>query len=514
MALDPLEYIGDGAGASKKPHACVLVIFGASGDLTKRKLIPALYNLALEKRLPERFAVVGYARSDMTHEAFREKMREDVKEFSRTGLQDEAVWQQFASTLYYVRGGYDENDGFQTLKEFVDGFDRGSRVLPARVFYLAIPPDLYGIAAERIAAAGLAHKESDGETRCRVVIEKPFGTDLQTARDLNHRIHEVFDERQIYRIDHYLGKETVQNLMALRFANALFEPLWNAAHIDHVQITVAESLGVEERAGYYDTAGAMRDMVQNHLLQLLCLVAMEPPPSLEADAVRDEKLKVLRALKPIGEANAASLTVRGQYRAGASAGGAVRGYLEELGSAGSETETFVALKAEVANWRWAGVPFYLRTGKRLAARVSEIVIGFRSVPHSAFGEQVGPLQPNRLVIRLQPDEGVKLWLMIKDPGPGGIRLSHVPLDMSFAEAFKVRNPDAYERLILDVVRGNQTLFMRRDEVEAAWRWVDPILQAWRAGKEGPRPYTAGTWGPSAAIALIERDGRTWQEDGA
>ena len=287
------------AVATKKPHACVLVIFGASGDLTKRKLIPALYNLALEKRLPERFAVVGYARSEMTHEAFREKMREDVKEFSRTGLQDEAVWQQFADTLYYVRGGYDDNDGFQTLKEFLDGFDRGSRVLPARVFYLAIPPDLYGVTAERIAAAGLANKESDGETRSRVVIEKPFGADLQTARELNHRIHEVFDERRIYRIDHYLGKETVQNIMVFRLANAVFEPIWNRRYVDHVQITAAESVGVENRGGYYEQAGVVRDMFQNHLLQLLCMTAMEPPVGLDADAVRDEKGKLLKSVRPV-----------------------------------------------------------------------------------------------------------------------------------------------------------------------------------------------------------------------
>jgi glucose-6-phosphate 1-dehydrogenase len=328
---------------------------------------------------------------------------------------------------------------------------------------------------------------------------------------LNDTLGSVFREDQIFRIDHYLGKETVQNLMALRFANALYEPLWNSAHIDHVQITVAEAVGLEGRAGYYDKAGALRDMVQNHILQLLCLVAMEPPSSIEADAVHDEKVKVLRSLKPITNLNVEDMTVRGQYRAGASAGGPVRGYLEDLESENSNTETFVALKAEIANWRWAGVPFYLRTGKRLATRVSEIVVTFKPIPHSIFGESAGKVMANQLVIRLQPDEGVKQWLMIKDPGPGGMRLRHVPLDMSFAQSFSERNPDAYERLIMDVVRGNQTLFMRRDEVEAAWRWVDPILQGWELNSQPVQGYTAGTWGPSSSIALIERDGRTWHE---
>jgi glucose-6-phosphate 1-dehydrogenase len=328
---------------------------------------------------------------------------------------------------------------------------------------------------------------------------------------VNDAVGAHFSEDRVYRIDHYLGKETVQNLMVLRFGNALFEPLWRAAQIDHVQITVSETLGVEGRAGYYDTAGALRDMVQNHMLQLLCLLAMEPPASLDADAVRDEKLKVLKSLVPITEANIGERTVRGQYRAGASEGGPVPGYLEELGDETSHTETFVALKAEIANWRWAGVPFYLRTGKRLASRVSEIVIQFRPIPFSVFDASAGPIEADRLVIRLQPDEGVKLWLMIKDPGQGGMRLRYVPLDMSFANTFQVRNPDAYERLLMDVIRGNQTLFMRRDEVEAAWTWVDPILQAWTASADRPKPYTSGTWGPSAAIALIERDGRSWYE---
>jgi len=373
------------------------------------------------------------------------------------------------------------------------------------VFYLAVGPELFGSIARHLGEAGLVTPQS------RIVVEKPIGRDLASARALNDEIGKHFDETQIFRIDHYLGKETVQNLMALRFANALYEPLWNNAHIDHVQITVAETVGLEDRVSYYDKAGALRDMVQNHMLQLVCLVAMEAPAALEADAVRDEKLKVLRSLKRINGQEAPKMTVRGQYRAGASSGGAVRGYVEELGNGGSATETFVALKTEIANWRWSGVPFYLRTGKRLANRVSEIVITFKPIPHSIFGDGAGAIIDNQLVIRLQPDEGVKQLIMIKDPGPGGMRLRCVPLDMSFAQSFDGRNPDAYERLIMDVVRGNQTLFMRRDEVEAAWRWIDPIQEAWEENRMEPQGYTAGTWGPSGSIALIERDGRTWHE---
>ncbi len=481
----------------------VLTVFGATGDLARRKLLPALFQRDVGGQLPAEAVIVGVARRAMTHDDFRALARAAIVEHVPGADGAGPDLDRFLARLHYVVVDAEGDTGWTDLATTIDGF---SGRVP--VHYLATAPQLFGPICERLGRFGLSGRDA------RVVIEKPIGRDLASAVQVNEVIGKVFPEERVYRIDHYLGKETVQNLMALRFANALFEPLWNSAHVDHVQITVAESLGVEGRASYYDTAGTLRDMVQNHLLQLLCLVAMEPPPSLEADALRDEKLKVLRALKPIDQRNASSVTVRGQYRAGASSGGAVPGYLDELGSSLSRTETFVALKAEVANWRWAGVPFYLRTGKRLAARVSEIVIGFRPVPHSAFDASVGPILPNQLVIRLQPDEGVKLWLMIKDPGPGGIRLSHVPLDMTFAEAFKARNPDAYERLILDVVRGNQTLFMRRDEVEAAWRWIDPILEAWRNMDEPPRPYTAGTWGPSASIALIERDGRTWQEDGA
>ncbi|SDU25715.1 glucose-6-phosphate dehydrogenase [Stappia sp. ES.058] len=476
-----------------------LIVFGATGDLAHRKLLPALYHRDLDGQIPEDARIIACSRRDMSDEQYRtfadEAVREHVNDVEAPALE------RFLARLSYIAVDAAGTRGWPELAERLKG-----REEVVRAFYLAVAPDFFGTICERIGDHGLT------TDLARVVIEKPIGKDGASARALNAAIGEVFREDQIFRIDHYLGKETVQNLMALRFGNALFEPLWNAAHIDHVQITVAESLGVEGRAGYYDTAGAMRDMVQNHILQLLCLVAMEPPESMNADSVRDEKLKVLKALKQMDAEMASKATVRGQYRAGASAGGAVRGYLEELDDPTSQTETFVAIKAEIANWRWANVPFYLRTGKRLAARVSEIVVQFRPIPHSIFETEAGEISSNRLVIRLQPDEGVRMQIMIKDPGPGGMRLRQVPLDMSFATAFKVRNPDAYERLIMDVIRGNQTLFMRRDEVEAAWAWVDPILEDWATLKDLPKGYTSGTWGPSAAIALIERDGRTWFED--
>ncbi|MCX7557471.1 glucose-6-phosphate dehydrogenase [Xanthomonadaceae bacterium JHOS43] len=476
----------------------VLAVFGATGDLARRKLLPALFHRDAGGQLTDPTLIVGVSRRDMDDATFRELAREAILE--HVSEVDADVLDRFLSRLHYTAADAESDTGWEALATLLT-----AQSIRDQVFYLATAPVHFGPICERLGRFGLAHG--------RVVIEKPLGRDLASAQRLNDAIGAVFPEERIYRIDHYLGKETVQNLMALRFANALFEPLWNAAHIDHVQISVAESLGVEGRADYYDQTGALRDMVQNHMLQLLCLVAMEPPNSLDADAVRDEKLKVLQALKPITRNDIHLTTVRGQYRAGANNGGAVAGYLDELGRA-STTETFVALKAEIRNWRWAGVPFYLRTGKRLAARSSEIVVTFRPIPHSVFDSHAGPLVQNRLVMRLQPDEGVKLWLMIKDPGPGGMRLRNVPLDMSFAETFDVRHSDAYERLLLDVVRGQQTLFMRRDEVEAAWQWIDPILEAWRSSEEAPKPYTAGTWGPSAAIALIERDGRTWVEDGA
>jgi glucose-6-phosphate 1-dehydrogenase len=512
MAADPHDYLGDGAGPVKKPHACVLVIFGASGDLTKRKLIPALYNLALERRLPERFAVVGYARSEMTDESFRDKMHDAIKEFSRTGLNDD-VWEQFAKTLYYVRGGYDDHDGIEKLKEFVDVFDRGSRALPARVFYLATPPDAYAPLIECIAKAGLAPREIDAEPpRSRVVIEKPFGTDLQSARELNRRIHEFLDERQIYRIDHYLGKETVQNIMVFRFANAVFEPIWNRRYIDHVQITAAETVGVENRGGYYEQAGIVRDMFQNHLLQLLCMTAMEPPVGLDADAVRDEKGKLLKSVRPIASEEVAAAAVRGQYGPGRFDGQEVPGYRQESGVAkNSPTVTYAAIRFFIDNWRWEGVPFYLRSGKRLAKRLTEIAIQFKRPPLLLFkSHAVEDVNPNVLVMRIQPDEGVSLMFEVKPPGHDMV-IRPLSLDFSYEEAFGSSPPEAYEALLEDTIEGDSTLFTRHDWVELAWALVDPIIQVWNLSK--PRNfsnYEAGSWGPKEADELMQRDGRRWR----
>jgi glucose-6-phosphate 1-dehydrogenase len=485
-----------------EPFDCV--VFGGTGDLAERKLIPALYQRQVAGQLSEPTRIIGASRAEMSSEDFRNFARAAINEFVKPDERIDAEIEQFLQRLHYIAVDAKGDKGWGELAGFFHDAEPGR----VRAFYLAVSPSLFGDIADKLKHNGLITATS------RIIVEKPLGRDLASAKQLNDIIGNDFAEHQVFRIDHYLGKETVQNLMALRFANSLYEPLWNSAHIDHVQITVAESVGLEGRVGYYNTAGALRDMVQNHLLQLLCLVAMEAPSSMDANAVRDEKLKVLRSLKPITATNAAQMTVRGQYKAGASGtGGAVNGYQDELGSP-SNTETFVAIKAEVGNWRWAGVPFYLRTGKRLAGRMSEIVISFKPVPHSIFSDSAGQVFRNELVIRLQPDEGVKQWIMIKDPGPGGMRLKHVPLDMTFAGSFNVRNPDAYERLLMDVVRGNQTLFMRRDEVEAAWQWIDPILKAWEETAQPAQGYTSGTWGPSAAIALIERDGRTWHEEEA
>ena len=477
------------------------VVFGGTGDLARRKLLPSLYYRFQDGYISGESRIVAVSRRRMADDEYRALTRKALEEFLPEAARPPEMVEKFLGLLCHVAADAASGSGWDNLREALKGGEE-----KVRAFYLAVGPDLIGDICGGIGKHGLVTPTT------RVVIEKPVGKDLTSAQRVNEAVGAVFAEEQVFRIDHYLGKETVQNLMVLRFGNALYEPVWNSGQIDHVQITVAETLGLEGRGGYYETAGALRDMVQNHMLQLLCLVAMDPPDSFDANAIRDEKLKILKALKPITVDEVDQLTVRGQYRAGAANGEAVPGYSEEIGIKASNTETFVALKAQVLNWRWANVPFYLRTGKRLPARMSEIVIAFKPIPHSIFPRDAGTIQPNRLVLRLQPDEGVKQWIMIKDPGPGDMRVRHVPLDMTFANSFHERTPDSYERLLLDVIRGNQTLFMRRDEVEAAWRWVDPIREAWERSREAPKPYTAGSWGPSAAIALIERDGRTWHED--
>ena len=472
-----------------------LILFGASGDLSQRMLLPSLCALHADGLVHQDLQIFGTARSEMSDESFRN--------FAATALERylpedrKSAIPSFLSCLFYQKVDASVPDEFPALAKKVGHAREGLAI------FLSTAPSLFERTIAGLSATGLAEGNS------RIGLEKPLGTDLATSQQINDAVASAFSEDRIFRIDHYLGKETVQNLLALRFANILFEPLWNASHIDHVQITVSETVGLEGRVGFYDGAGALRDMVQNHMLQLLALVAMEPPSSFDATAVRDEKVKVLRSLRKVEPAE----SVIGQYRAGAIAGQAVPGYDEELGAA-SITETFVALKAHVDNWRWKGVPFYLRTGKRLPERKTEIAIQFKPVPHSIFAGHGAQTEPNRLIIGIQPQENVRMSVMAKVPGldRGGVRLREVPLDISMPNAFAgARRRIAYERLLLDLIEGDQTLFVRRDEVEAQWHWIDAIRQSWTDNHMEPKPYTAGSWGPSAAIALAERDGVTWHE---
>ena len=469
-----------------------LVIFGGTGDLARRKILPGLYLRFRDGQIPETGRIIGAARSDLDAAGYRDLVAAALREFVAPAKCDRDHVAAFLERIDYVAvdatgaGGWDE---------------LAAKMRPdvVQVFNFSVGPSLFGDLAERLHAHNVAGPAA------RIVVEKPFGHDLASACALNQTLARHFAEDQIYRIDHYLGKETVQNLMAVRFANMLFEPLWKNQYIDHVQITVAETVGVGGRGAYYDKSGAMRDMVQNHLMQLLCLIAMEPPSNFDPDAVRDEKLKVIRALKPVE----ADDIVRGQYKAG----GDTASYRDDAENPDSRTESFIALKLHVANWRWNGTPFYLRTGKRMKARMSEIVVRFKEPPHSIFEEDTGQ-SANELTIRLQPNEGMDLTVTIKEPGPGGMRLVSVPLDMTFAEALGAEAadvPDAYERLIMDVIRGNQTLFMRGDEVEAAWAWTDPVIAAWEARGEKPLAYEAGSTGPEEALILMHRDGRRWRE---
>ena len=475
-----------------------LVIFGGVGDLSVRKLLPALYMAHLHNTLPEQTHIYALGRQNWDRGAFLHFIEEKVRGFIGTKAYNDEAWATFVRRLSYVCVDATAAADYPGLKaQMQPGSDR--------VYYLATAPSLFVGICANLKGAGLI------DERARVVLEKPLGHDLASARQINNDVAQYFEEHQVFRIDHYLGKETVQNLMVLRFGNSIFEPLWRSPFIKSVQITVAESVGVGSRAGFYDGTGAMRDMIQNHLLQLLCIVAMEPPVSLDPDAVRDEKLKVLRSLRPMAVADVARDTVRGQYTAGASGGEVAQGYLQEDNiPEGSTTETFVALKAHINNWRWANVPFFLRTGKRMAARQSEIVIEFADLPFTIFGESPHK-SVNRLMIRLQPEEHIQLQMMAKEPG-SGMKLRPVSLNLDLESAFTERRAEAYERLLIDVIKGRLTHFMRRDELEAAWAWVEPIIDGWQQLGEKPKPYTAGSWGPAASSALMAREGSAWVEE--
>jgi glucose-6-phosphate 1-dehydrogenase len=499
-----------GLETERTPAPCAFVIFGASGDLTRRKLLPALYNLALSRLLPPGMSVVGFALTPMDEERFRKDMHDAVAEFSRRKPIDETVWEDFASRLHYVPGTFGDEASFVRLRGKLEEIDRTCGTRGNRIYYLAVPPSTFPVVVGDLSKALLVADPNDASRYTRVIIEKPFGRDLASGDALNAGLHRVFDERQIFRIDHYLGKETVQNIMALRFGNAIFEPIWNRNHVDHMQVTVAEDLGVEGRGKFYEEAGTTRDIVQNHLLQLLMVTAMEPPVAYSADEVRDEKVKVLRALKPIRGEDVARLTVRGQYGPGNIAGRPVPGYRQEPNvSPTSNVETFVAMRLELDNWRFAGVPIYIRAGKRLTKRITEISIQFKRVPHALLA-QGSPIEPDVLAIRIQPDEGISLRFDAKVPGPT-MTLRPVTMDFRYGSTFGGSGPEAYERLILDAMLGDPTLFARADEVSAAWRFITPILEDWAKAPPPHFPnYAAGTWGPPEANELVERDGRAWR----
>ena len=482
-------------------ESCTFALFGALGDLALRKLFPALYQLDRAGLLHADTQILALARDAGDAQQYLQQIEQHLRRHVPVAEVDAAVLQRFLARLSYLSMNFLEADDYQLLAEQVGSSER-------LIAYFATPASVYGGICANLAAVGLAE-------RTRAVLEKPIGHDLESSRAVNDAVAQYFPETRIYRIDHYLGKETVQNLIALRFANSLFETQWNQNHISHVEITVAEKVGIEGRWGYFDQAGQLRDMIQNHLLQLLCLIAMDPPSDLSADSIRDEKVKVLKALAPITGEQLSQQVVRGQYVAGSSDGRAVPGYLQEENSnTRSDTETFVALRADIRNWRWAGVPFYLRTGKRMAEKMSQIVIHFKAPPHYIFDPEQRQLIGNKLIIRLQPDEGIALQVMTKDQGlDKGMQLRSGPLQLSFSDTYRsARVPDAYERLLLEVMRGNQNLFVRKDEIEHAWLWCDQLIAGWKRQGDAPKPYAAGTWGPMGSIALITRDGRSWYGD--
>ncbi len=521
------------AGMRLEPTAppCTVIIFGATGDLTRRKLLPALYRLAQQRLVTNEFAILGTARHPMTDDEFRSAMQAAVNEFGADDALNESEWQSFAKRLFYVAGEFGDAAHYAQLKTKLEEIDKQYETGGNHIFYLATAPDFFGTIAQQLGEAKLARNSglargsglaksaspAKGSARSakrpfiRLIVEKPFGRDLESARTLNKTLASVFDESQIYRIDHYLGKETVQNLLVFRFANSIFEPLWNRQYIDHIQITNAETIGVEGRGGYYETAGALRDMIQNHVFQVTSLIAMEPPASLTANSVRDEKIKAMQSVRPLVAAGIDELVVRGQYGPGTVLGDTVPGYREEPGVAPkSSTETFAALKLQFDNWRWAGVPFYLRSGKRLQKHITEIAIQFKEVPQRLFDDSDAPLQANVLVIRIQPNEGISLRFGAKLPGQA-LRIRSVNMDFRYGSSFGAKPPEAYERLLLDCMFGDSTLYARRDMVERGWELVTPMLEAWKKPAPDFPNYEAGSWGPQAAFELIKRDGREWRK---
>ncbi len=508
LAEVPLN-LNKAASSEKELDPCVIVIFGASGDLARRKLMPALYELASHKSLGRRFAIIGFARTKMTDEAFQASIEDALRKSGELQPLDEATLKTFVKSCVYNRGDYHDPEAYKSLTQRMVELDRLHDLGGNRLFYLATPPEIYPVAVEQMAQGKLARPASD-KSWVRIVIEKPFGRDLASARKLNQAVLSVFDESQVYRIDHYLGKDTVQNLLVLRFGNGIFEPLWNRNYVDSVQITAAETLGVEQRAAFYETAGALRDMIQSHVLQLVSLVAVEPPSAYDATSMRNEKIKVLQAIRPFTAESVARDVVRGQYGQGIIEGETVRGYREENGVAPqSAAETFVAARLLIDNWRWADVPFYVRSGKRLGKRVSEIAINFRRAPHLMFRGQ--NLSANSLVLNVQPDEGISLCFQVKTPGQE-MHMKAMPMDFSYHAAFGSVERSAYATLLNDCIRGDATLFDRADGVEAAWALVDPILDAWSSGPAPAFPnYSSGSWGPREADELLERDGRHWRK---